>query len=272
MRLRRLLAPAWVGVWLLAPLALAQSPGSNTQGRARETAPVARQKPQVKPVPTATPQQPLPVEAASKPSGGQRGGRDPSTFEQLAPDPAELVEVLAHIPDALVELRYATRDNFVGEVMYPADSRCLLRRDALLRLVKVADALRAEQLRLKLWDCYRPLAVQWKLWERFPKPGYVADPRRGGNHNRGAAIDLTLVDAAGDELEMPTPYDSFQKAAHQGYAGGTARSRQNRDRLRRAMEAAGFRINRSEWWHFDAPGALKLPVRDEPLVAGEAQP
>jgi D-alanyl-D-alanine dipeptidase len=107
------------------------------------------------------------------------------------------------------------------------------------------------------------------MWEKFPKPGYVANPRRGSNHNRGAAVDLTLTTLDGREVEMPTPYDSFERAAHQGYTGGTLEAREHRKLLRSAMESAGFGINRSEWWHYDAPGALKLPVRDEPLVAVE---
>ena len=198
---------------------------------------------------------------------GPRADRAASATEGA--DPAELLEVRKAIPDALVDLRYATPDNFVGEVLYPAGARCLLRRDTLERLVEAANRLREKGYRIKLWDCYRPRSVQWKMWEKFPKPGYVANPERGSNHNRGAAVDLTLVTLDGGEVEMPTPYDSFQRAAHQGYTGGTHASREHRKLLRSAMEAAGFRINRSEWWHYDAPGALKLPVRDEPLVAVE---
>lgn len=257
-----------MGCLLLGATAGAQAPDPS----AREVAPIERQSQKPAPAIAAPAKKPTAGKAettqpARKPSGpASRDGSVPTN------DPAELVEVITQIPDAVLELRYATRDNFVGEVMYPAESRCLLRRDVLDRLVKVAEDLRAKDLRLKLWDCYRPIAVQWKLWERFPKPGYVADPRRGGNHNRGAAIDLTLIDATGAELEMPTPFDTFQRAAHQGYPGGTQRSRENRELLRQAMVGAGFRINRSEWWHFDALGALRLPVRDEPLVAGAAQP
>jgi D-alanyl-D-alanine dipeptidase len=186
-----------------------------------------------------------------------------------APKPGDLLEVKQHIPDVVVDLRYATPENFVGEQLYPDGARCLLRRDTLERLTAAADALREKGYRIKLWDCYRPLAVQWKMWKRFPRPGYVANPEKGSHHNRGAAVDLTLMTMEGEEVEMPTPYDSFQRAAHQGYTGGTDASRKHRGILRRAMEEAGFRINRSEWWHYSLPGAGRFPVRDEPLVEAE---
>ena len=131
--------------------------------------------------------------------------------------------------------------------------------------VIAAQALKAKGFRLRLYDCYRPLSVQWELWKILPKPGYVADPRKGSNHNRGAAVDLTLATEDGGEVEMPTPYDSFNEAAHQGYAGGTELSRKNRETLREAMEAAGFKKNRMEWWHFDAPQPSRFKVLDEPF-------
>lgn len=183
-----------------------------------------------------------------------------------AAKPGDLLEVKQHIPDVVVELPYATTENFVGEQLYPEGARCLLRRDTLEHLIVAADALRKKGYRIKLWDCYRPLAVQWKMWRRFPKPGYVANPEKGSHHNRGSAVDLTLMTMEGEEVEMPTPYDSFQRAAHQGYTGGTEASRKHRGILRRAMEEAGFRINRSEWWHYSLPGSGRFPVRDEPLV------
>lgn len=175
---------------------------------------------------------------------------------------APLVEVQSAVPDAVIDLRYATADNFLGEAVYPDTARCLLLPEAAARLEKAAEVLRAQGFRLKVYDGYRPLEVQRKMWKLFPKPGYVADPAKGGNHNRGAAVDLTLVTLAGAEVEMPTAFDSFTRAAHHGYAGGTAESRRNRERLRRAMEGAGFRRNRMEWWHYDLPDARKHPVLD----------
>lgn len=175
---------------------------------------------------------------------------------------APLVEARSQVKDLVVDLRYATKDNFLKRAVYPADARCLLLPQAAERLAQAARLLRAQGFRLKVYDCYRPRAVQWEMWKLYPRPGYVADPRKGSNHNRGAAVDLTLVTEGGEAVEMPTPYDTFTRAAHQGYAGGSAQSRANRERLRTAMEASGFKPNRMEWWHFDLPGATKLPVLD----------
>jgi zinc D-Ala-D-Ala dipeptidase len=178
---------------------------------------------------------------------------------------APLVEARSGVKDLVVDLRYATEDNFLKRAVYPPGARCLLLARAVERLEHAARLLRAQGFRLKVYDCYRPRAVQWEMWKLYPRPGYVADPRKGSNHNRGAAVDLTLVTEEGEEVEMPTPFDTFTRAAHQGYPGGSASSRANRERLRAAMEAAGFKPNRMEWWHFDLPGATKLPVLDVPF-------
>jgi D-alanyl-D-alanine dipeptidase len=184
--------------------------------------------------------------------------------------PSKLVEVTSRIPDAVLDLRYATANNFMGKQVYPDGSRCLLLPEALDRLVKAADALRAQGYRLRLYDCYRPLSVQWELWKILPKPGYVADPRKGSHHNRGAAVDLGLSYLEGNEVEHPTPFDTFTPAAHHGYPGASPAATRHRELLREAMEAAGFRKNRMEWWHYALPGAAQYPVLDEPLVAPPA--
>lgn len=183
---------------------------------------------------------------------------------QSAP-PEKLVLVQTLIPDLVEDLRYKTADNFLKEKVYPDSARCLLRESVAKRLAKAAQALRTKGLRLKVFDCYRPRSVQWKMWKILPRPGYVADPRKGSNHNRGAAVDLTLVDAQDRELEMPTGFDSFEKAAHHGYPGGSEASRRNRELLREAMEAAGFRKNKMEWWHYDATDHKKHAVLDQPF-------
>ncbi|MBL9037988.1 MAG: D-alanyl-D-alanine dipeptidase [Archangium sp.] len=181
--------------------------------------------------------------------------------------PEPLVEVVSVIPEAVVDLRYATPDNFMKRQVYPAGARCLLVRGVAERLKRASDALRAQGFRLKLYDCYRPHSVQWALWKVMPKPGYVADPRTGSNHNRGTAIDLTLVRLDGSAVEMPSGYDEFSPSAHHGFAGGTEASRKHREVLRAAMERAGFTRNRMEWWHYDAPSPRSFPLRDEPFVA-----
>jgi D-alanyl-D-alanine dipeptidase len=178
-----------------------------------------------------------------------------------------LVEANTVVKDLVVDLRYATDDNFLHKAVYPAGSRCLLLEESAKRLEQAAVTLRKQGLRLKVWDCYRPHAVQFEMWKIFPKPGYVAEPKAGSNHNRGGAVDLTLVTADGKPVEMPTPFDTFDKAAHHGFAGGTEESRKNRETLKAAMEAAGFQKNQMEWWHWDLPDAKKRPILDEPLVA-----
>ena len=176
-----------------------------------------------------------------------------------------LVEVQARIPDAVVDLRYATADNFLKKAVYPPSARCYLRPEALERLVKAADALRAQGFRLKLYDCYRPRSVQWQMWKLFPHPGYVADPNKGSPHNRGAAVDLTLATKDGHEVEMPTPFDTFSPAAHHGFMGVSPTAIHHRERLHRAMLDAGFKENRMEWWHYQLVDSGRYPVLDLPF-------
>jgi D-alanyl-D-alanine dipeptidase len=180
--------------------------------------------------------------------------------------PAPLVEVAPALPAAVVELRYATAGNFTGTRLYPPGARCLTLPRTLERLQRAQASLGRRHLRLKLYDCYRPQSVQVALWQAQPRPGYVMDPRKGSTHSRGTAVDVTLVDAAGRELEMPSPYDFFGPQAHQGYRGGPASARANREVLRGAMVDAGFKVNPYEWWHYELPDAFSEPVRDEPLV------
>ena len=177
--------------------------------------------------------------------------------------PDDFVEVSTVIPDAVIDIRYATKDNFTGEVLYPK-AVCKLRRAVATRLAKAAAALRKQDRRLLVWDCYRPLSIQKILWERVPDPRYVADPKQGSRHNRGAAIDVALVDKDGNPVTLPTKFDEFTKAAHRktalrGKPGVEAK------RLSDAMTAAGFAPMRTEWWHFDAPESAKYAISDEPL-------
>lgn len=193
-----------------------------------------------------------------------------------APAGGELVEVQAAIPDLVLDLRYATDDNFLGRAVYPPSARCYLRRDAAERLARVAARLRRDDgTRLVALDCYRPHAVQVLMWKLFPRRGYVADPRGGSVHNRGGAIDLTLADRDGRPLPMPSAYDEFTRRSWHSYDGGTAAERANRARLKAAMEAEGFTPIRMEWWHYEAPGARRwtlLDVSFEELAARPTPP
>jgi zinc D-Ala-D-Ala dipeptidase len=176
-----------------------------------------------------------------------------------------LIDVGTRLPDAVLDIRYATADNLTGRPLYPV-ARCLLRAEVAERLARAAAALRRQGFRLVLFDCYRPLSVQRELWKAAPRRGYVADPATGSHHNRGAAVDLSLADPAGRPVEMPTGYDAFEpRARARATEGVPPAARRHRDALRVAMAAAGFSVNPMEWWHFDAPEAAALPLLDLPL-------
>lgn len=177
----------------------------------------------------------------------------------------ELVDVTAAVPGVRLDIRYATPDNFAKAAVYPA-ARCLLRPEAAAALKAVQGELARRGLGLKLWDCYRPLSVQKRFWELVPDPRYVADPKKGSRHNRGAAVDATLVDAQGRELEMPTGYDDFSEAAHRASKSGSPSARGNAGVLEAAMAAHGFKGLATEWWHFDFGGWERFPLLDEPLT------
>lgn len=179
-------------------------------------------------------------------------------------DRAAIVDILSVEPSIVLDIRYATANNFTGRVLYPV-AKAKLRREAAESLAAVQRELKPMGLGLKVYDGYRPLAIQWKLWEVVSNPSYVADPRKGSRHNRGAAVDLTIVDSLGVEIEMPTPYDDFTEKASQSYEALPETVKRNRALLRDVMERHGFLRIQSEWWHFDFHGWEQYPVMDEPL-------
>jgi zinc D-Ala-D-Ala dipeptidase len=184
----------------------------------------------------------------------------------------QLVDLAAADPTIRIDMRYATPDNFTGVAVYPV-ARCLLRRDAAARLARVQRRLRGDGLGLLVWDCYRPFDVQERFWALVPDERYVARPERrdgrpvaGSKHNRGDAVDVTLVDAAGVALAMPSGFDDFSERAHRHAPGVPRRARSNAERLEAAMVAEGFEPLPTEWWHFDAPGWEADPLLDVPLA------
>lgn len=180
-----------------------------------------------------------------------------------------LVDLEKVNPHIRIDIRYATPDNFMKEPLYP-EARCLLLKEVAEKLSRVQQALEKEGLGLKVFDGYRPLSVQKKMWARFPLEGYVADPAKGSNHNRGAAVDLTLVDLkTGRELPMPSAYDEFSERAHRDYTQATPEAIRNRKTLRDAMEKEGFTGISTEWWHFDYKNAKSHPVLDLPFSSVE---
>ncbi len=181
-----------------------------------------------------------------------------------------LVDLEKFIPDMRVEVRYATSDNFMKEKLYP-EARCLLRAEVAEKLKRVQESLKKQGLSLKIFDGYRPLSVQKKMWAKFPLEGYVANPAKGSNHNRGAAVDVTLADNDGKELAMPSLYDEFSERAHRDYAGGTEEERAHRKILEDAMKREAFVGISSEWWHFDDAEAKKYPVLDLSFASVERE-
>jgi D-alanyl-D-alanine dipeptidase len=184
------------------------------------------------------------------------------TVDELRKRP-DLAEVPAG-PAIAIEMRYATPNNFMKQVLYTDLDRVFLHREAYAKLTAAAQALQAAKpgYKFRIFDGLRPRSVQRKMWAKVkgtPDEKYVADPEKGSVHNFGMALDLTIQDAQGKELDMGTPYDSFQRLAQPRYedefvkAGKlSAAQMENRKLLRKLMEGAGFKNIPNEWWHFDA--------------------
>jgi D-alanyl-D-alanine dipeptidase len=170
----------------------------------------------------------------------------------------EFVDVAALDATIRLDIRYATTDNFTKKQIYDCP-RCLLRPVVARALVKAHRALQARGYGLKMYDCYRPRPYQQRLWNAVPDANYVTPPSKGSMHSRGAAVDLTVVDAQGKELDMGTAYDFFGREAHTDYVALPPKVLANRRLLRETMKAAGFDGIRTEWWHFSYRGA-KFPL------------
>lgn len=178
------------------------------------------------------------------------------------PKPApDLVELNRIIPDIVLDIRYATTNNFVGEVLYPS-ARCFLAREPALALKKVQADLKKQGYRLKVFDGYRPLSVQKRMWEILPDNRYVADPATGSNHNRAYSVDVTLLNLDGSDVLMPSEFDDFSERAHMDYMDCPAEAIRHRKILHETMQRHGFSGIDSEWWHFNYKGYKDKPVLD----------
>ena len=152
--------------------------------------------------------------------------------------------------DIVLDIKYATPDNFLKQSVYEC-GECFLRKETAQALAKVNAELMQKGYRIKVFDCYRPLSVQRKMWKIMPNTPYVANPAKGSKHNRGAAVDLTLVTLDGKELDMGTPFDFFGQKAHHGYKNLPKNVLANRTLLKSSMEKHNFSSISSEWWHYD---------------------
>lgn len=173
-----------------------------------------------------------------------------------------LADLQALDSDILIDLRYATEDNFMARQVYPDNSRAFLRRETAVKLIRANEIFKKDGYTIKIWDAYRPLSVQRIMWEHSPLPGYVAHPDKGSKHNRGAAVDITLVDQEGKELEMPTGFDDFTEKAARDYANHSAEAKRNMDYMTQVMVSCGFKGIRTEWWHFEDLDANNYPLLD----------
>lgn len=150
----------------------------------------------------------------------------------------------------VVDIRYATENNFTKTKIYDC-ARCLLHKDVAQALTLLQEHLKLNyNLGIKVYDCYRPQPYQQRLWDVVPDASYVTPPAKGSMHSRGMAVDLTLVDSLGNEIEMGTAYDFFGKEAHVDFTGLPQEILENRKFLQQQMAAYGFEGIRTEWWHF----------------------
>ncbi len=184
--------------------------------------------------------------------------------------PHELINIKKVNPTIHTDVIYATNKNFTKEVIYTS-AQCYLHKEAAQALSEVQKELAKQKLGLKIWDGYRPLSAQWKLWnicaKQYPdqkeRENYVSNPVKGGWHTRGTAVDVTLIDLeTGKELEMPTEFDHFGPEAWRNYQKLPATAKKNSQLLEDIMKKYGFDGLPSEWWHFDYKGWKDCAVLD----------
>jgi len=176
----------------------------------------------------------------------------------------DLVDIKEINPHIIVDMKYAAEDNFVKTKLYDSNT-CFLRRSTASKLDTVQRKLEGMNLGLKVWDCYRPLAVQKILWAILPNERYVANPEKGSRHNRASAVDVTLVDLQGNELQMPTGFDDFSPRAHRQYQDIPEGVFRNRTLLEGMMKKAGFIPLPEEWWHYDDEKWMEFDILNVPF-------
>jgi D-alanyl-D-alanine dipeptidase len=179
----------------------------------------------------------------------------------------DLVELVKLDPTIKLDIHYASSNNFMGTPFY-SQARAFLQRPTAEALVRANAKLHLQGYGLLIFDGYRPWYVTKMFWDGTPVSGhtYVADPSKGSKHNRGCAVDLTVYDLrTGRPLDMPSGYDEMTERAHSDYMGGTPQQNANRALLRSVMEAEGFTVNPSEWWHFDYKDWPQYPIMNVPF-------
>ncbi|MCB0748444.1 MAG: M15 family metallopeptidase [Ignavibacteriae bacterium] len=189
---------------------------------------------------------------------------------------SELIPVKELIPNIVVDLKYASTDNVFNNQKLYASNECYLLKELILKLKTVQDSLNnirtlngknyPNGIGIKIWDGYRPRSIQYLMFEIFSDPTFVADPETGSSHNRGGAVDLTLVDLLTmKELQMPTKFDDFTAAAGHDFPGNLLPSDVlfNREFLKKIMtELGGIDSYISEWWHYSLKNNKDYPLLD----------
>ena len=158
--------------------------------------------------------------------------------------------------DFIYNMKYATADNFLKTKVYDCEA-CYLRYKTVKALIKANEKFMKKGYKIMLFDCYRPLDIQKKMWQIVSNPNYVADPKKGSIHNRGGAVDISLVDSTGIAIDMGTPFDFFGIEASHDYENLSEEVKENRRMLRKIMTRSGFRIFESEWWHYNLKNARR---------------
>ena len=197
--------------------------------------------------------QPEPERAeAAPPVEEQRPEPAPEPAPELVPEPENeaFVRVRDYIPKITVDLRYATADNFTGQVIYTF-SDAYLRYGTVKKLAAAQETLAEQGYGLKIWDAFRPVSAQFALWDICPDGRYVANPNKGfSSHSRGNTVDLTLVTSDGEDVPMPTGCDDVSAKADRDYSDVEEEAAINALLLEETMIEAGFKPYSSEWWHF----------------------
>lgn len=177
----------------------------------------------------------------------------------------ELVEIKKAIPSIVLDIRYATKNNFMKQVMYK-QARAFARKPVVQQLKAIQAELAKKGYGLKIFDAYRPYAITIAFYEKASDKNFVANPTKGSKHNRGCAVDLTIIDLkTGKDVPMPTPYDSFAPEAAPHFNELPAEIIKNRDFLISTMQAHGFKVIYNEWWHFDFNGWQDYDLMDIPF-------
>lgn len=191
----------------------------------------------------------------------------PSPAVEVIPPDDTLVRLTDHIPDILIDLKYAAADNFTGAVIYDFTD-AYLRYGTVKKLAGVQEELRKAGMVLKIWDAFRPVSAQFKLWEVCPDPTYVANPYAGySSHSTGNTVDLTLAYSDGTEVRMPTGFDDFSPMADRDYGDCDEVSAENARSLEDLMSRHGFVPYYGEWWHFSDGDAYAVETAFEPSAS-----